>query len=232
MFRGLVLLASMLVLFASPVMAQDAAFSTASTSTTTTQEPGDKKLTRLMLGIDVKQTMLPSDGTSNRFDVGFMWRWRSRTPRTDDRIAFAYRLGSYQTQVSGSVLGETMAIGDIRVRQLLVGADYKMPRGKWNWAVGATAGMSMNKLDTASAFRERLINQTNADVVTDIHNGFAFSPRVKGWYDINRRVAFMIESSYNYARPELTIRTAAGDLSRRLNADAFIVKAGIVYGVW
>ena len=230
MFRGLILSASILLFFAPTVFAQGGGFSNA--ATTSAQEPGDKKLTRLMLGLDFKETMLPSDGTANRFRVGFMWRWRSRTPRTDDRIAFAYRLGSYSTQVSGSVLGENMEIGEMRLRQLLAGAEYKMPRGKWTWAVGATAGMSLNKLDPAASFRERMINQTNADVVTDIHNGFAFSPRVKGWYDINRRVAFMVESSYNYTRPELTIRTGAGDLSRRLNADAVILKAGIVYGVW
>jgi hypothetical protein len=232
MFRGLILSASMLLLVAPTVFAQGTGLSSAPSAATAVQEPGDTKLTRLMLGIDFKQTILPSDGTANRFGVGFMWRWRSRTPRTDDRLAFAYRLGSYSTLVSGSVLGEDMEIGDIRVRQLLAGADYKMPRGKWTWSVGATAGMSVNKLKTAASFRERVINQTNADVVTDIHNGFAFSPRVKGWYDINRRVALMIESSYNYARPQLTIRTAAGDLSRQLNADALILKAGVVYGVW
>jgi hypothetical protein len=125
-----------------------------------------------------------------------------------------------------------MEIGDVKLRQLLAGVDYKMPRGRWTWAVGATAGLSINDLDTATSFRERLISQTRADVVTDIHNGIAFSPRVKGWYDFNRRIAFMIDGSYNYARPELTIQTAAGDFSRRLNADAVILKAGIVYGVW
>jgi hypothetical protein len=232
MFRGLILSASMLLLVAPTVCAQGTGLSSAPSSATAAQEPGDTKLTRLMLGIDLKQTILPSDGTANRFGVGFMWRWRSRTPRTDDRLAFAYRLGSYSTLVSGAVLGEDMEIGDIRVRQLLVGADYKMPRGKWTWSVGATAGMAVNRLKTAASFRDRVIHQTNADVVTDIHNGFAFSPRVKGWYDINRRVALMIESSYNYARPQLTIRTSAGDLSRQLNADALILKAGVVYGVW
>jgi hypothetical protein len=42
----------------------------------------------------------------------------------------------------------------------------------------------------------------------------------------------MVESSYNFSRPELTIRTSAGDLSRMLNADALILKAGLVYGIW
>jgi hypothetical protein len=222
----------MLLVAAPGTFAQDGGLASASSATASVQEPGDKKLTRLMLGIDFKQYVMPSDGTANRFAIGLAWRWRSRTPRTDDRLAFAYRLGSYSTQVSGPVLGQHMEIGDIHFRQLLAGVDYKMPRGKWTWSVGATAGIVMNELDTADSFRARLIQQTSADVVTDVNNAFAFSPRLQGWYDLNRRVALKVESSYNYARPELTILTAAGDLSRRLNADALIFKAGLVYGVW
>ncbi len=185
-----------------------------------------------MIGIDLKQTLMPSEGTTNRFGVGFAWRWRGRTARTDDSFGFAYRFSSYSTAISGQVLGQSMEIGDVRLRPLLVGVEYKMPRGKWTWAVGGTAGLSINRLDTATVFRNRVINATGADVVTDIHNSFAVSPRVKGWYDINRRVSFMVESSYNFSRPELTIRTSAGDLSRTLNADAFILRAGLVYGIW
>jgi hypothetical protein len=114
----------------------------------------------------------------------------------------------------------------------MLGVDYKMPRGKWTWSVGATAGWSINKLDTAPAFRERVIGATGSDVVTDIHNSFAWSPRVKGWYDINRRVSFMIETSYNYSRPMLTIHSGGVDMSRRLNGDALVLKAGVVYGIW
>jgi hypothetical protein len=195
------------------------------------QEPGNK-LTRLMLGVNIKQTIPTGTGTANRFGVDLGWRWRSRNPSTEDRFALAYRLGSYSTSVSGPVLGERMEIGDVRLRPLLVGVDYKMPRGRWNWSVGATGGLSFNSLDTASTFRDRLIRQTGADVVTDIHNSFAFSLRVKGWYDINRRMSLLVETAYTFSRPELTIRTSAGDLSRTLNADAVVFKTGLVYGIW
>jgi hypothetical protein len=185
-----------------------------------------------MLGIDFKETVATGDGTANRFGVGFMWRWRSRTPRTDDRLAFAYRLGSYRTLVSSPVLGQSLEVGDVRLRPLMAGVEYKMPRGKWTWSVGATAGWSINQLETVAGFRERVLGTTGDDVVTDIDNSFAWSPRVKGWYDINRRVSLMLESSYNYSRPLLTIRSGGVDMSRRLNADALVFKAGVVYGIW
>jgi hypothetical protein len=197
----------------------------------TTQEPAEK-LTRLMLGVNIKQNITTGHGTDNRFGIDFGWRWRSRNPSTRDRFAIAYRLGSYSTAVSGPILGEEGAIGDMHLRPLLVGVDYKMPRGRWNWSAGATVGWSFNKLDTASTLRDRLVRQTGGNVTTDIHNSFAFSPRVKGWYDINRRLSLLVETAYTYSRPEFTIRTPAGEMSRRLNADAFVLKTGLVYGIW
>ena len=233
MFRGLILSASLLFLTTSTAFAQQAASrSPAVPSSAPAQEPGATNLTRLMLGIDIKETVATGPGTANRFGVGFMWRWRSRTARMDDRLAFAYRLGSYRTLVSSPVLGENMEVGDVRLRPLMVGAEYKMPRGKWTWSVGATAGWSINKLETAGTFRDRVIGATGNDVVTDIDNSFAWSPRVKGWYDVNRRVSFMVETSYNYSRPRLTIQSGGVDMSRRLNADALVFKAGVVYGIW
>lgn len=232
MFRGLIIAALFVFIPTTTVWAQTSNAARTS-SNAAAQEPGDTKLTRLMLGIDIKQTLTPSPDTANKFGVGFMWRWRSRTPRLDDRFAFAYRLGSYSSQLSSPMFGQDLDIGDARFRPIMAGFDYKMPRGKWLWSTGVTAGWSLNKLETSSAFRERVSGAMNSsDLYTDIHNSFAFSPRVKGWYDINRRVSFMVESSYAFTRPELTIRSGGVDMSRRLNADAFIVKAGLVYGVW
>jgi hypothetical protein len=232
MFRGLILAALIVGVPTSVAFAQHASLSPTAPSSAAAQEPGATDRTRLMLGVDFKETVATGEGTANRFGVGFMWRWRSRTPRMDDRLAFAYRFGSYRTLVSSPVLGQTMEVGDVRLRPLMAGAEYKMPRGKWTYSVGLTAGWSINQLDTAASFRDRVIGSTGTDVVTDIHNSFAWSPRVKAWYDMNRRVSFMAESYYNYSRPRLTIQSGGMDMSRRLNADALVFKAGVVYGIW
>jgi len=232
MLRGLILSTPVVLLTTGVAVAQPGPLAPTAPASAEAQEPGATNVTRLMLGIDFKETIATGQGTANRFGVGFMWRWRSRTPRTDDRVAFAYRLGSYRTLVSSPVLGQNLEVGDVRLRPLMVGAEYKMPRGKWTWSVGATAGWSINRLDAAGSFRDQVSGATGSDVVTDIDNSFAWSPRVKGWYDLNRRVSFMIESSYHYSRPMLTIRSAGIDLSRRLNGDALVFKAGVVYGIW
>lgn len=198
----------------------------------TSTEPGASNRTRLMLGINVGETVPLDDSLTSRTGVGFQWRWRSRHPETHDGFALSYRLGAYTAPYKSDVIGQQMAVGDVRLRPITVGADYKMPRGKWTWSVGATAGWSLNKLHTTQAFRERLAGTTHADVITDITNNFAWSPRFKGWYDINRRISVLVESSYNYARPRVTIRSGGLDLGRTLNADALIFRTGIVYGIW
>jgi len=197
------------------------------------QEPGSKKLKRLMLGIDLKETVPLGVGTANRTGIGFMWRWRSRQRRTDDHYKFAYRFGSYSSPISEPMQGQQVAVGDVRIRPLLAGVDYTMSRGKWTWAAGAQAGWAINSLHSPDPVKQRLAAAMGVGgVETHIADTFAFSPRVKGWYEVNRRVSLAVESFYSYARPELTIRTGSSVLTRRLNADALVFKTGVVYGVW
>jgi hypothetical protein len=232
MFRGLILIAALLACTAGTAFAQSTSVAPAASRDAASQEPGEKR-TRLMLGVDLKETTMLGSDAANKFGIGFMWRWRSRTPREDDHWALAYRLGSYGSRVSSPILGESFEMGPARFRPLMVGAEYKMPRGKWTWSAGATAGWSLNSLDTSAIFHQRLAEAlSNGDVGTDIHNSFAWSPRVKGWYDVNRRVSFMVEAYYAHNRPELTIRSGALERSYRLNADAWVMKTGLVYGVW
>jgi hypothetical protein len=42
----------------------------------------------------------------------------------------------------------------------------------------------------------------------------------------------MVESAYLVTRPELDVRANGVTTTRRLNADAFILKAGVVYGIF
>ena len=233
MLRGLIFTATLVALTPIDALAQSVAFApSAPSSADATQEPGERR-TRLMLGVDLKQTTMIGSEAANKFGVGFMWRWRSRTARTDDRLAFAYRLGSYSTRVSSPVAGEAVEMGPARFRPIMAGVEYKMPRGKWTWAAGLTAGWSLNKLDTSQAFREQLANAAGTgDIATDIHNSFAWSPRFKGWYDYNRRISLMVETYYAYNRPEITLRSGALSQNRRLNADTWVAKTGIVYGIW
>lgn len=196
------------------------------------QEPGGK-LTRLMLGLSIKETFAPGKSFSKNLKPTFIWRWRGRERRMDDRLVFAYRLSSFHSPVLANVVGRESEVGTARLRPILAGMDYKMPRGKWTWSPGLAAGWSLNKLTPSATFIDRVATSAGTtDIGTDIHNSFAWGPRLKGWYDVNRRLSWMVESAYIFARPQMTVRTGTIEMRRKLNADAFIMKAGIVYGIW
>jgi hypothetical protein len=189
--------------------------------------------TRLQLGVSLKGTVTPGIDTNDSLDPTFVWRWRGKGSRTDDRWAPAYRLSSYSSRVSSQLGSRELPVGDVKIRPLMIGIDYKMPRGKWNWAAGMSAGWALNNVETRWEYRARATDLAGAsDLWVDVHNSLVWGPRLKGWHDVNRRVSLMVESAYLVTRPRLDVLAHGVLSSRRLNADAFIMKAGIVYGVF
>ena len=177
--------------------------------------------------------MTPGTDTNNALDPTFVWRWRGKASRIDDRWALAYRLSSFSSQVSAQLGSRELPVGDVKVRPLMLGIDYKMPRGKWQWAMGLSAGWAINNVETPWQYRAQATDLLGADDLwVDVHNSLVWGPRLKGWYDVDRRLSFMVESAYLVTRPELDVRARGVVSTRRLNADAFILKAGIVYGIF
>ena len=198
-----------------------------------TSEPGAPPQTRLQLGVSLQSTVTPGIDTNDSLSRTLVWRWRGRGSRTNDRWAFAYRLNSYSSRISSQLGSRELPVGDLKIRPLMLGVDYKMPRGKWNWAAGVFAGWAINKVETRWEDRARAADIAAADDLwVDVHNSVVWGPRLKGWYDVNRRVSFMVESAYLFTRPRLDVLSNGVLSTRRLNADAFILKAGIVYGIF
>ena len=198
-----------------------------------TEDKAPPKRSRLLVGVALDSTTMPGQHTSDSLEPSIIWRWRGRFSRQEDRWAFAYRFSSFESQVSSPLGVARFPVGDIKLRPLMVGIDYKMPRGRWTWAAGMSAGWALNSIDTPDDYRARATTVTGADDLwVDVHNSLVWGPRVKGWYDINPRLSLMVESAYLVMRPALDIRSAGVLSSRRLNADALVLKAGIVYGIF
>jgi hypothetical protein len=198
----------------------------------TAQDPDAPRRTRLQLGVSLKGTVSPGSDTDSSLKPTFVWRWRGRGSRIDDRLSPAYRLSSYSTVAHSQFLNQDFEIGEVKVRPLMLGLDYKMPRGKWNWAAGFSLGWAMNNVEVPWQMRAIAETAGTQDLWVDVHNSLVWGPRLKGWYDVNDRLSYMVESAYLVTRPELDVRANGVTTSRRLNADAFILKAGIVYGIW
>ena len=211
---------------------RDANDADATAADTAKQEVEAPRRTRLQLGVALKQTVSPGSDTDSSLNPTFVWRWRGKGSRTDDRLSPAYRLSSYRSVVHSQFGGRDHEVGDVKVRPLMLGLDYKMPRGKWNWAAGMSAGWAINNVEVPWEMRAIAESAGTPDLWVDVHNSLVWGPRLKGWYDYDRRLSFMVESAYLVTRPELDVRANGVTTTRRLNADAFIVKAGIVYGIF
>lgn len=197
-------------------------------------KPADRAgRTRLQLGISLKSTTTPGIDTANSLGPTFVWRWRGKFSRSDDRWAFAYRLSSFSSQVSSQLGPRELPVGDVKVRPLMIGIDYKMPRGKWNWAAGMSAGWALNQVETPGEYQRGVAEAVGVqDLWVDVHNSLVWGPRIKGWYDRDRRISYLIEAAYLVTRPALDLRANGVTTTRRLNADALIVKVGVVYGIF
>src|SRR5262245_12211276 len=91
-----------------------------------TEEKTAPKRSRLLVGVALDSTTMPGRETSDSLEPSFIWRWRGRFSRQEDRWAFAYRFSSFDSQVSSPVGPERFPIGDAKLRPLMVGIDYKM----------------------------------------------------------------------------------------------------------
>ena len=196
-----------------------------------TASDGERR-TRLQVGVGFKSTLTPSGRASSRFKPDLFWRWRGRDERTDDRFVPAFRLSSMTSAISRTVGVASVPIGDVRLHPLLAGIDYRMPRGKWNWSAGVAAGWAINRVNVAPATSVRSSAARPDDLWADIHNSFAWGPRVQGSYDVNPRISVLLDASYLSARPRLDMRANGVVSSSRINADALIVKVGVVYGIY
>lgn len=202
-------------------------------ATTQEQEPGVPGRTRLMLGIALKSTTAPGDGTGDSIKPSFIWKWRGKTSRQDDRFGLAYGLNSVRSRFSSLIGAEELPVGDVKLRPLMAGLEYKMPRGKWTYHAGVQAGWSINNVETTGAHRDRFRRATGSDDVwMDVRNSFVVAPKVKAWYDFNRRIALQFDGVYFRARPEMMLRLNGVESRGSLNADAFVLKAGILYGIF
>jgi hypothetical protein len=204
----------------------------AQTSASAPENPQPQR-SRLQVGVALESTTMPGRETKSSLGPSVIWRWRGRFSRQDDRWALAYRFSSFDSQVSSAVGPFRMPVGDVKVRPLMIGIDYKMPRGRWNWAAGLSAGWAFNSVETAEAYQERARAVAGVgDLWVDVHNSLVWGPRLKGWYDLNRKVSLVVETSYLVTRPSLDIHAEGRRSTLRLNADAFTVKAGVAYGIF
>lgn len=196
------------------------------------QEAGEK-VTRFQVGVSIKTTLTPAAETGSSITPTFLWRWRGTEAADGGRWSPAYGLSSYTSRVTSPMAARELPVGDIQVRPVMVGLDYKVPRGRWRWAAGVSAGWAVNDVKTPAAYQTRITRTMGADDLwVDVHNSFVWGPRVTGWFERDRRVSYLVEGAYMVTRPELDVHVNGVSTTRRIRADAAVFRVGVVYGIY
>jgi hypothetical protein len=186
---------------------------------------------RLAVGASVTTRVAPSDDAGNGAAVGFEWRLGAARPGWGwETSLFSWFDTDVQVPLTSST---TVDPGHIRMRPLMAGYGYTWVRGRTAITADLVAGYSLNsfRLDSA-ALQEYSQRLGAAGIESEATNAFCVKPEVQVWYDINRRFGLKLNGGYLIARPSMVIRSSLGELVRPVDADTFLITAGLVYSLF
>jgi hypothetical protein len=186
---------------------------------------------RLAVGASVTTRVAPSSDAGNGAAIGFEWRLGHATPGWGPQLQlFSWFDTDVQVALTDST---TLDPGHIRMRPLMAGYGYTWVRGRTAITADLVGGYSLNSFRLDSAALEEYSQRLGATgVESEATNAFCLKPEVQVWYDINRRFGLKLNGGYLIARPSMVIRSSLGELVRPVNADTFLITAGLVYSLF
>ena len=160
-------------------------------------------------------------------------------------FAFVYRLGRpegwrpaiglnwFNTRFDTPAAGETVELGQLRVRPVMGGYGYTVRRGRFAATGSAVGGVAFNSFKEADAVRlayAEALDRTLLRITAG--NSLAARGEVSLWWDLNERLGLLGVVGYVVARPEISIVTNVGTEERRLKADSLKLQIGLAYGIF
>ncbi len=163
------------------------------------------------------------------YDVSLLWRFG----HSDTGWGYDWALNWYDTEVTRSIAGAAIDVGDLHVRPLMVGYGYTYVRGRTAVSGSLLGGYAFASLAmrprAADLYRDRFGARSPA---AHASNTFVTKPQLTLWHDVSEKVGVSVSAGYILARPMVTIRSGAGSDRRRFRADMVSLKIGAVYSVF
>jgi len=185
---------------------------------------------RLAVGASVTTRVTTSSDAGGGATVGFEWRLGHGTPGWGWQLQL---FSWFDTNVQGPVSTTTLELGHVRVRPIMAGYGYTWVHRRAAITADLVAGYSLNsfRLD-APALAEYASRLGATGIESEATNAFAVKPEVQVWYDINSRFGLKLNGGYLIAHPSLVIRSSLGEDVRPVQADTFLITAGLVYSLF
>lgn len=164
-----------------------------------------------------------------KLGLGLLWR----VGHGHQGWGFHWGLNWYAVDIDRPIGGQATELGELKIRPFMAGYGYtySMTR-RFNITADALGGYALGSIDltptAVDAYRNRLGAQSATAKST---NTFVVKPEIGAWYDVNNKVGLNVNFGYMMARPDIIVSSTAGPDRRKVRADQFIIKAGIVYSI-
>jgi hypothetical protein len=189
------------------------------------------------VGADVTKRVFTKNGFDESIKPSLLYRIRKhRHPENGWRFrAPEFGFNWFGADVEMRVGGQNTEIGHLNVRPLLAGVAeaYVAHGGRDELSITLLAGPAFSRFSVSAEAREAYRQRLGADpVAIDAKNTFVVRPGVSYWRDLGSRLGFHAAINYIIARPEVVIRTPAGETKSRWTADNVAFKAGLAVGLF
>jgi hypothetical protein len=166
----------------------------------------------------------------DRLGVGLLWRIGHRK----EGFGWEWGLNWFSSDINQSVGGTpAFELGELHIRPLMAGYGYTHIIGTTAIKGSVQGGYAFTSFDAAPTAGDLIRDRLGAHSLTiDSANTLVVRPQVSIWRDVSAKVGVNVTAGYMIARPTLTVATTLGEERRRVRADMFTVKMGVVYSVF
>jgi hypothetical protein len=184
---------------------------------------------RIALGANVSLND-PSDTTvRGRDTLGLLCRFGTG----DTGWGWDWALNWISADINHPVGRSVVRLGEMHLRPVMIGYSYDYRRGRQLYFASVVGGYAFVTMSLAPEAVDAYYDRLGArSVRLETPNTLAVRPEVGVWHDLARRVGVNLSASLLLARPRVIVRTALGAEERRIQADLFQIKVGIVYSIF
>jgi hypothetical protein len=132
----------------------------------------------------------------------------------------AVAFGWYGTDVHSAV--DSRRLAHLRIRPVMAGVALRRSGDRFSTSVELVAGVAFNGVHPRTPIHAD-------ELPVDVSSSFVWRPGTSLWVDLNARLAIGLSAGYAVTRPRLTTIEDGSVRTRRVHADALLVKTGLVY---
>lgn len=169
------------------------------------------------------------DYARGQLGPGLLWRFGAAKPGW----GFHWGLNWYAVKLERPIGGSVAELGELHVRPIMAGYGYTRVIRRYSVTTDVLGGYafgSMTLSDPAAAAYRRILGVPAAEA--NATNTLVLKPELGVWYDVTKKVYVNANAGYMFARPDVSIVSAAGSDRRKARADQFILKVGVVYSIF